>query len=134
MNMSMSFIGGTVRARTFGARTGAIPTTVEEPIVVTSRRCYIHVSTGTAYTVPAGAEVSFNGTTWLSANGTTPAGARYWYCRGESSADYETDVTFTPTLDEVDYPFVVRTMTEPQVGFDYYTDADNYTEVENYVD
>jgi len=130
----MGLIGGMVRARTFGTRTGAIPTTVEEPIVVTSRRCYINVATGTAYTVPAGAEISFNGTTWLSVNGTTPAGARYWFCRGESSASYETAVTFTPVLGGVNYPFVVTTMAEPQVGFDHYTDADNYTEVENYVD
>jgi len=103
-----TFKGKSVRFKTFGTVHGSAISTTK-----ISRRCYINVATGTAYTVPAGAEISFNGSTWLSANGTTPAGARYWYCRGESSPDYETAVTLTPVLGGVNYPFVITTMADP---------------------
>jgi len=92
----------------FGTRSS-----VDIETVTTSRKCYFTVATGTAYTIPADTEITFDGTTWLSSNGNTPADAEWWRCRFESSADYETAITKTPTLGGVNYPFTVTTMADP---------------------
>lgn len=83
------------------------------PTVVTSNWAYFTVATGTAYTVPANAAITFDGTNWITANGTTPAGAKRWKVRGLASADYETLLTYTPTLGGVNWPFAVTTMADP---------------------
>jgi len=100
-------MGGGQRAETFGIRTGAALSTP-----TTSRKCYFTASE-VAFTVPADTEISFDGSTWLSSNGTTPAGAKFWYCRFTSSADYLDPLTKTPTLGGVNYPFSVITTADP---------------------
>ena len=102
------------RPTSFGAAYGVEPSTV-----ITSRKAYFTAATGTAYTVPADTEITFDDSTWLSVNGTTPAGAKWWRCRFESSAEYETAVTKTPTLGGENYPFVVTTMAEAVEGFPF---------------
>ena len=77
--------------------------------LITSRKCYFTVSNRTPYTVPAGAEISFDGVTWTGSNGTTPTGAKWWQCRFTSSDLFSDPLTKTPTLNGVDYPFTVIT-------------------------
>lgn len=82
-----------LKAKTFGTHPGAEPSTP-----ATSRKCYFTAATGTAFTVPADTEVTFDDSTWLDTSGTIPAGAKWWKCRFTSSASYETPLTKTPTL------------------------------------
>ena len=120
------------RAYTFGQKTSVLGT------LTPSRKCYFKTSiaTGTAYTVPAGAEITFDNVTWLSIDGTWPEGATWWMCRATSSASYSTAVTVTPTIDGVDYPFTVTTVAAPESTStiaDRYTNTDHYTGTENYI-
>lgn len=107
------------KAKTFGTRPGVEPSTQ-----TISRKCYFAVATGTAYTVPADTEITFDGSTWLNANGTTPSGAKWWRCRFSSSADYETAITKTPTLGVVNYPFTVTTKENPAITAVFVADSD----------
>lgn len=111
------------RPKRFRPVNSAAPSTIEEPVTVPSNWAYFTAATGTAYTVPANAAITFNGVDWITANGTTPAGAKRWKVRGLASDQYETLVTYTPTLGGVNYPFVITTMAEPQVHFDELSEA-----------
>lgn len=106
-------LSGSGKPKTFGARYDAALSTVEAPVVVSSRWAYFTAATGTAFTVPANSAITFNGVDWITANGTTPAGAKRWKVRGLSSDEYETLVMYTPTLGGVNWPFAITTKINP---------------------
>lgn len=108
MILAARVIGSSVwLAREFGERAA-----IGLSAVTSSGKCYPEgVTAGTAYTVPVGAAISFDGTTWTSIDGTWPTGKTWWMVRVAAAADYATpSVTVTPTLNGVDYPFTVITL------------------------
>jgi len=93
-----------------------------------------HDISSLAVAASAGASYSLDGGAFTSDAGVWGT-ARQIRARITSSASYETTVTATITIGGVGYEFPVTTMADPMAAaFAHYTDQENYTETENYVD
>jgi len=97
-------------------------TNVALSTVIVSRKVYPEVAG--AISVGAGLEYEKNGSgTWTAVAGTLTADD-YYRVRLTSSANYETEVTGTVTVDGTPYVFSVTTMAEPPSQFDDFTVAE----------
>ena len=81
-------------ARIPGFILNAEPSTTETSNVVESRWFYPRITEGQDYTIPVGAELSFDSTTWLTAGDRVWPASKKCKVRGPASAEYETPIEY----------------------------------------
>ena len=96
-------------ARIPGFILNAEPSTTETSNVVESRWFYPHIAEGQDYTIPANSELSFDGSTWLTAGDRVWPASRKCKVRGHASTEYETLVEYSFVFNGVAVVYSITT-------------------------